>query len=482
MAKGSMVAPVLLGIVALSTTGAGVLARGAAQDPKSSTTAPAPPEPKPEPGPPPLADRLAKILAEYRAQEGAMLKAQENVQTQLEWNRLYAKMAPGDVAFCRRMIDLALTGPKEAAARDALIWVVNKPGRVDFLDYGDEFSRAAALLVRHHGDDPEAVRVGLQMNNIGSTHRDMLLTGFLASAKGRESKGLARLALARYFQVKAGHAAEIKKGDGQRHKIVYSGAIGDDGKPHDEEVEQPDEFYAYELQLRMCDPDAIKAEAERLFHEVVADHGDVPFVNTHLRGLEALLKEPSPKWNGKPMTREEVEKVEKIVHAKKTLGEVASGHLDKMHSLVVGKPAPEIDGTGLDGKPLKLSSDRGKVVVLIFWGSWRGPCMREVPHERELVERLKGRPFALLGVNCNEPKGAAPKAIEAERMTWPHWHDGEDGDGPIVSRYHVRTYPTVIVLDAEGSIRANQIMGTELDKLVDQLLGEIEAKRKGTGR
>ena len=147
-----------------------------------------------------------------------------------------------------------------------------------------------------------------------------------------------------------------------------------------------------------------------------------------------------------------------------------------MHSLVVGKPAPEIDGVDLDGKPLKLSSYRGKAVVLVFWGSWCGPCMREVPHERELSERLKGRPFAILGVNCNEPKAAALKAIEAEKMTWPNWHDGEDGNGPIVSKYHVRGFPTVVVLDALGNIRANQLSGSGLDELVNQLVAEAESK------
>ena len=78
-----------------------------------------------------------------------------------------------------------------------------------------------------------------------------------------------------------------------------------------------------------------------------------------------------------------------------------------MHNLIAGKPAPEIDGVGFDGKPLKLSDYRGKVVVLVFWGTWCGPCMREVPHERELAERLKDKPFAVLGVNCDDDEQAA---------------------------------------------------------------------------
>ncbi len=101
-------------------------------------------------------------------------------------------MTPDDVTFCRRMVDLALSSPADPASRDALIWVLNKPYRADYKEYGDEFARAAALLVRHHGDDPEAVRIGLGMTNSLSPRRDAFLLGFLASARGREARGLAR--------------------------------------------------------------------------------------------------------------------------------------------------------------------------------------------------------------------------------------------------------------------------------------------------
>ncbi len=60
-----------------------------------------------------------------------------------------------------------------------------------------------------------------------------------------------------------------------------------------------------------------------------------------------------------------------------------------MLNLVVGKPAPEIEGADMDGKPFKLSDYKGKVVVLVFWGTWCGPCMAQVPHERELVQPSK---------------------------------------------------------------------------------------------
>jgi hypothetical protein len=104
--------------------------------------------------------------------------------------------------------------------------------------------------------------------------------------------------------------------------------------------------------------------------------------------------------------------------------------------------------------------------------------MREVPHERELVEKHRGRPFAMLGVDCNEPKETAAKVIKEENMTWPNWHDGEDGNGPIAAKYHVSGFPTIFVIDDEGIIRATNTSGKHLDELVEKLVAEAEAKVK----
>src|SRR5688572_22947341 len=65
----------------------------------------------------------------------------------------------------------------------------------------------------------------------------------------------------------------------------------------------------------------------------------------------------------------------------------------------VGKPAPEFDGEDFEGRRVKLSDYRGKVVVLVFWSTRCPPCRAMIPHEREMVERFHDRPFALIGVN-----------------------------------------------------------------------------------
>ena len=152
-----------------------------------------------------------------------------------------------------------------------------------------------------------------------------------------------------------------------------------------------------------------------------------------------------------------------------------------MLNLAVGKSAPEIEGVDVNGKPLRLSDSRGKVVMLVFWGSWCSPCMAQVRHERDLAERLKGQPFALLGVDCEENKDTARGVMGRERMTWPNWFDGAVGTGPIAKRYHIRGYPRVFVVDARGVIRVRTIGSVGLDDTVDKLLTEMKQPTSGQG-
>ncbi len=115
-----------------------------------------------------------------------------------------------------------------------------------------------------------------------------------------------------------------------------------------------------------------------------------------------------------------------------------------------------------------------KVVVLVYWGSWCGPCMAMVPHERELFERMKGKPFVLLGVNCGDPREKAKETTQSKQMEWPSWWDGGSTDGPIQSAYNVLHWPTVYLLDAHGTIRYMEVSGKELDAAVDELLAKME--------
>ncbi|HEV3339603.1 MAG TPA: carboxypeptidase regulatory-like domain-containing protein [Pirellulales bacterium] len=158
---------------------------------------------------------------------------------------------------------------------------------------------------------------------------------------------------------------------------------------------------------------------------------------------------------------------------KTTLGEKASHELARLKNLPdlkVGRPAPPIAAESLDGKPMSLAEYRGRVVLLVFWGSWCGPCMRMVPHERELAERYRDQPFTLLGVNCGDTRELAEATMQEKQMTWRCWWDGEEIRGPIETDYDVPHWPRVFVIDAEGIIRAIDPEADELDRTIDMLL------------
>ncbi len=138
---------------------------------------------------------------------------------------------------------------------------------------------------------------------------------------------------------------------------------------------------------------------------------------------------------------------------KPKLGDQAAVELFECRHLELGRKAPDIEAKDLDGVKFKLSDYRGKVVMISFWATWCGPCMQMVPHEKELVERFKSRPFALLGVNGDDRTATAKKVVEQEGMTWRSFWNGGAWNGAISTAWNVAGWPTVYVLDAQGIIR-----------------------------
>ncbi len=100
------------------------------------------------------------------------------------------------------------------------------------------------------------------------------------------------------------------------------------------------------------------------------------------------------------------------------------------------------------------------------------------PHERSLVERLKDKPFAIIGVNSDIDKKKLKERMEKEKITWRSFWCGEEGtSGPIPTAWNVRGWPTLYVIDAKGVIRAKNLREEKkLDKLIDELVEEAGKK------
>jgi peroxiredoxin len=146
--------------------------------------------------------------------------------------------------------------------------------------------------------------------------------------------------------------------------------------------------------------------------------------------------------------------------------------------LRVGTSAPDFSAKTLDGQEKKLSDFRGQVVVLDFWFVQCPHCVAMMPHEKHMVEKYKGRPFAILGVNTDAYREEAASFAERKGLPWLNFWDA---DRSIARNYGVEYYPTLFILDGDGVIRyrdtTDQFYRDEdLERAVEKLLAEQEAK------
>ena len=130
---------------------------------------------------------------------------------------------------------------------------------------------------------------------------------------------------------------------------------------------------------------------------------------------------------------------------------------------------------------MKLSEFRGKVVLLDF-GSHEhcGGCKVVYPRLRATLDRLRGRPFAILGINNFDSHDKLKEAIVRGEITWPCWWDGDKplAPGPITTSWNIRGYPTFIVIDHRGVIRSKKDIhpfDPSFDRFIESLLEAAES-------
>jgi len=96
------------------------------------------------------------------------------------------------------------------------------------------------------------------------------------------------------------------------------------------------------------------------------------------------------------------------------------------------------------------------------------------PHERSLVKKMQGKPFALLGVNTDGNLNQVKSDLKKENITWRSWYDGQGG--PICSKFAVRSFPTIFVLDEKGVIRYKNVRNEQMDQAVETLVKDLEKR------
>lgn len=102
------------------------------------------------------------------------------------------------------------------------------------------------------------------------------------------------------------------------------------------------------------------------------------------------------------------------------------------------------------------------------------------PHERSLVQKLEGKPFALVGINSDTTKEAVKKAMEEEHITWRSFWNGGSTSGPISTAWNIQSWPTLYIIDHKGVIRHKHV-GSPGDKTLDEEIeGLVAEAEKGS--
>ncbi|HIP32259.1 MAG TPA: redoxin domain-containing protein [Crocinitomicaceae bacterium] len=133
--------------------------------------------------------------------------------------------------------------------------------------------------------------------------------------------------------------------------------------------------------------------------------------------------------------------------------------------------APEIALPNPDGNIIKLSSLKGKYVLIDFWASWCGPCRRESPNLVKVYNEYKDLDFTIYSVSLDKKADAWKKAIETDGLIWPnHVSDLKEWGSPMIQLYGFNSIPHTVLVDKKGNIIATGLRGASLEQKLKELL------------
>jgi thiol-disulfide isomerase/thioredoxin len=387
------------------------------------------------------ADDVKNLTADWKDYSVRWNKAYEETQDAGEKQRLSSELSSTRASYATKLNLIAEKHPGDPAGREAMLDVLVECARTAESSAGweSQMRRACETVLRAYANDEKVVQAATRLLGRASRTSDRLAQGLYENARKRETKGLAALALADHFVAKAAMvetASYYETPPPTRH-LTWDA----DGRPKILTSTRPFADPEYWKELRGGDAAALRAEADALYRMVAHDYADVPM-------------------------------------RVGTLGQAALMALDAMHVAVPGKPAPEIVGTDLSGKPMKLSDFRGKVVFVAFFGDWAAGNKRARPVVSELAQRFADRPVVLLGVLADRDR-AAPLAIMKEQpVDWRNWLDPAVGNASVRDAYHLRFLPAYAIIGADGILRNKGLIDANpLDDRIDAALKAIPAKQ-----
>ena len=136
----------------------------------------------------------------------------------------------------------------------------------------------------------------------------------------------------------------------------------------------------------------------------------------------------------------------------------------------VGSDMPDFKLPDKDGKDFVFSTLRGKYVLVDFWASWCGPCMREMPNVVKLYKECKGKNFEIVGISLDQKRDAWLNAVEKNKMKWIQVSELKSWETLPVKLCNISAVPYTVLVDPEGKVIALDLRGEELIKKVKEVL------------